>query len=390
MSPVDTDVARDLGGPEEEVTGAIPTPPWWRVDRRLRHWSVLKRSLRWGLTAFMVSAVVEYLVLPQIAGVNKDLRLLGHVDVAYVLIAVLLELASIASYGALTRSVLPKGSATLSRLLRIDLSGLAVNHVIPGGTAAGTGVAYRLITEGGVSGADTGFALATQGIGSAVVLNVILWLALLVSLSVQGFNAIYISAALVGLVLFAAFGVLILALTRQVERSARILTALASRAPFVKAESVTALVTRLAVRLREMGSDRRLLARAVAWATANWLLDAASLWVFLLAFRHLVRPDALLVAYGLANVLAAIPITPAGLGIVEGVLIPTLVGFGTPRGIAILGVISYRLVNFWLPIPVGALAYLSLRLEAGASRRRATKELRTLLSQPTPAEDREA
>jgi hypothetical protein len=58
--------------------------------------------------------------------------------------------------------------------------------------------------------------------------------------------------------------------------------------------------------------------------------------------------------------------------------VPTLVGFGSPRGIAILGVITYRLVNFWLPIPVGALAYLSLRVEPGASRRRRAQELEQL------------
>ncbi len=386
MSPVEHDVAPNTGRPDTGEPGTKdrgptgPPAPWWRLDLRLRHWRILKRSLRWGLTAFVVIGVVEYLVLPQIAGVNKDLHLLGHVNWWYALLGVALEVASLLSYSALTRSVLPRGSATLGRLFRIELSSQAVNHVLPGGTAAGTGIAYRLITEGGVSGADAGFALATEGIGSAVVLNVILWLALLVSISVQGFNAIYITAAGVGVVLFGAFGALIVALTRGAARSAKILAAIARRLPLVKAEAVTNLVNRLALRLRELGKDQELLRRAVGWAAANWLLDAASLWVFLLAFRHLIDPDTLLVAYGLAYVLAAIPLTPGGLGIVEGVLIPTLVGFGTPRGIAILAVISYRLVNFWLPIPVGALAYLSLRLEPGASRRRAARELRALLA----------
>ncbi len=108
-----------------------------------------------------------------------------------------------------------------------------------------------------------------------------------------------------------------------------------------------------------LGADRPLLARAGAWAAANWLLDAASLWVFVAAPGHRVAIDGLIVAFGLANVLAAIPITPGGLGVVEVVLTSTLVGFGTPRGIAVLGVITYRLVNFWIPIPVGALTYLS-------------------------------
>ena len=129
-----------------------------------------------------------------------------------------------------------------------------------------------------------------------------------------------------------------------------------------------------------MAADRALLRRAVLWAAANWLLDAASLFVFLAAFGHIENPDGLLVAYGLAYVLAAIPLTPGGLGIVEGVLVPSLVGFGTTRSIAIVAVIGYRLVNFWLPIPVGAAAYLSLR---PADSRRRTK--RRVNRQPVEA-----
>ncbi len=125
------------------------------------------------------------------------------------------------------------------------------------------------------------------------------------------------------------------------------------------------LVHRLASRIRELGTDPQLLVRAGGWAAANWLLDAASLWVFIAAYGHQVSPVALLVAFGLANVLAAIPLTPGGLGVVEAVLTSTLVGFGTPSTIAIIGVATYRLVNFWLPIPIGALAYVSLQVDPG-------------------------
>ena len=161
------------------------------------------------------------------------------------------------------------------------------------------------------------------------------------------------------------------------------------RVPVVDEESVQAVVTRLAVRLRELADDRPLLLRAVGWAAANWLLDAASLWVFVLAFGHAMSPDGLLVSYALANVLAAIPLTPGGLGVVEGVLSSALVGFGSPSGVAILGVLGWRLVNFWLPIPVGALAYLSLRVEPGAPAERKAAELEQLARQSAEeAEDR--
>jgi hypothetical protein len=57
-----------------------------------------------------------------------------------------------------------------------------------------------------------------------------------------------------------------------------------------------------------------------------------------------------------------VPITPGGLGIVEGIYIPSLVGFGLTRNIATVGVLSYRIAQYWLPIVVGGGTYLSLRV----------------------------
>ncbi len=78
--------------------------------------------------------------------------------------------------------------------------------------------------------------------------------------------------------------------------------------------------------------------RVAGWAAANWLLDAAALWVFLRAYGVAPDVDALLVAFGLVNVLAVIPLMPGGLGIDRRGLPLALVGFGLARATAILGV----------------------------------------------------
>lgn len=319
---------------------------------------VVRRTL--AVLAFFL--VIEYLVLPQIAGVRKSLSLLADVKLRFVFLGAALEAAAIVAYAQLTRAVLPQRSRPgLWTVLRIDLATLAVSHLVPGGAAAGGTLGYRLLEQGGVDGGDAAFALATQGIGSAMVLNLLLWVALIVSIPLRGFDPLYGTAAIAGAVLMGSFGLLVLLLTRGEARAARIFRKVARRLPFMNEDTVHRLVHRLADRLRTLLGDRQLLLSAVGWAGANWLLDAASLWVFVWAFGERVGVDALLVSYGLANVLAAIPLTPGGLGVVEAVMTSTLVGFGTPRGVAILGVISWRLVNFWLPIPVGGLAYLSLR-----------------------------
>jgi hypothetical protein len=356
---------------------APKAPPLWR---RLAS----KHPFRRGGLLVVLALVLEYLVLPQIAGVRRSLYLLGRVNMAYVALGAVLEVASLASYAQLTKAVLPARASRFSRIWRIDLSTLAVSHVLPGGTAGGDGLGYRLLTNEGVSGSDAGLALAVQGIGSALVLNAILWLALIVSIPVSGFNPIYATAAIVGALLLAAFAGLVFLLTKGEERAAVIIRDLVARLPFLKpgaAETADRAVHQVAKRAVAMAADRALLRRAVLWAAANWLLDAGSLFVFLLAFGHIENPDGLLVAYGLAYVLAAIPITPGGLGVVEGVLVPSLVGFGATRGAAIVAVIGYRLVNFWLPIPVGAGAYLSLRVAGDRKAANRREELKQALAE---------
>ena len=257
------------------------------------------------------------------------------------------------------------------------MSTLALSHVSPGGTAPGAALGYRLLTQSGVSGPDAGFALGTQGIGSAVVLNVMFWLSLVAFLLTHGFHApashhggqsqsasiMVIVAAGVGVVLLGAFGGLFYLLTRGQERASRMIRRIAGRIRFLDADRTTALVERLADRFAALMKNRSLTRRAVGWAAANWLLDAASLWVFVAAFSHFISPVDLLMAYGLANILAAIPITPGGLGVVEFVLVSMITGFGPTAGEALSGVLAYRAVNFWLPIPFGGLAYASIEFE---------------------------
>ncbi|MDQ6617740.1 MAG: YbhN family protein [Actinomycetota bacterium] len=371
-----------------EAPRAGPAGPDRGEDKAKRQnrsrWPRWLRPVR-RITKFLIFAfVVQFLVLPQIHGTRKALKQLGQVRVTYLIAGVALEAAAIVSYAMLTRAVLPReGSPSVLTLLRVQLSTLGFSHVAPGGAAAGSPLGYRLLTHAGVDGPEAGFALATQGMGSAIVLNALLWLALVVSIPVNGFNPIYLTAAIVGVVAIGAFALLVVTLTRGEERSAAVLSTIATHIPLVDHETVTELVHRVAERLRELGTDRRLLLRAAGWAAANWLLDAASLWVFVAAYGYRVSIVGLLVAFGLANVLAAIPITPGGLGVIEAVLTSTLVGFGTPSTVAILGVATYRLLNFWLPIPLGALAYLSLQVDPGdpddtVRRRRKERLLRKL------------
>ena len=63
---------------------------------------------------------------------------LAHINVAYLALGVLLEIAALVAYTQLTHSVLPDGGPTRIRLFRINLSTLALSHVSPGRYRAGS------------------------------------------------------------------------------------------------------------------------------------------------------------------------------------------------------------------------------------------------------------
>ena len=104
---------------------------------------------------------------------------------------------------------------------------------------------------------------------------------------------------------------------------------------------------------------------ALAATVLNWLLDYLVLVTALYAIGAEPRPSLVLVAFAGAAVLGMIPITPGGIGFVEVGLVAMLVAAGIPGPDATLATLAYRLFQFWLPIPAGAVAYVLFKRKYG-------------------------
>jgi uncharacterized protein (TIRG00374 family) len=340
------------------------------TPRRRRSWrSVVPAPLRHGVTIFLVLLVVEYFVVPRFVVASHSLYLLERLNYAWLVAGVIFEATAFFTFGLLTRTLLPADGPSLSTVVKIDMSATAIAHVLPAGSAGSAGLGYRLLTTHGVDGKDAGFAMATQSLGSTVLLNILLWCALVISIPLAGFNPTYVTVALAGMLVLLAVAGLITALTFGEERAVRVVRAIGGRVRFLGADRLENVVRHIGMSIRELAHNKHQLRTAALWATVNWLADAASLWAFVFAFGKTVSPIYLFVAYGIANVLAAIPITPGGLGIVETVATSILAGFGVPTQTATFAVIGWRLFNFWMPIPIGAASYLSLKAQRGTGLR---------------------
>jgi uncharacterized protein (TIRG00374 family) len=318
-----------------------------RLPLRRRRW------VRRPLQLLVVAVIVWWLVVPQLAASRGSFHLLLDADSPWLGLATLAELASLVVFALATRTLLARPTRpSAHRVLRIDLSTIALSHCLPGGGAAGTALGTRLLTRAGVPGADALFTKLAQGIGSAVVLQGLLvgtltarllqphpsrWEVVLVAVELGAFLVVSAAAELT-----------------RVARRRRLTRLLAWGRDAAQ---------QLAQQLALLRADPRRVMVAVAWATANWLLDAAALWAALRVYGKPLPVDGVLIAFALANTVAWLPISPSGLGVADALLIPALIAFGAGHTDAVLGVITWRLLSFWLPIPLGLASYGSLHFE---------------------------
>jgi uncharacterized membrane protein YbhN (UPF0104 family) len=95
-------------------------------------------------------------------------------------------------------------------------------------------------------------------------------------------------------------------------------------------------------------------------AVLYWGFDMATLWAALHAFGRPPPLATVVMSYFVGQLANVLPL-PGGVGGVEGGTIAALIAFGAQGSLAVLGVLAYRLISFWLPTLPGAWAYVRLR-----------------------------
>jgi uncharacterized protein (TIRG00374 family) len=322
---------------------------------------VIKRVLM-----VIAAGVAIYLLVPRLGGLSRDAAALRDANFYLVGLGILAEAASLSAYIQLFRDCLRAEDQEVPwfAAARGVMSGFLISHVLPGGAATGTIVNVRTMEREGVPARKSGLALVLAVIMSDIALALIFLAGLVYSLLKQRLPVGYVAVAIVVIPLLAALvGVVFLLAYRRavgarvVRRVGMVLHRVIKR---IDPDGLAQHAEELADQARAALSGRRFFV-AIGLALGNWLLDISVLYLFFLALGHHQHFGALLVAYAVANMAAAIPLTPAGLGFVEATLIAVSVGFGAPRQIAVVAVLGYRLVNFWLPLPVGLAAYIRSR-----------------------------
>jgi uncharacterized protein (TIRG00374 family) len=329
--------------------------------------------MRWVVhgVLFVALAVGVFGLLPRLGGLKHDAAGLRHARPAFVAAAIVAQAVSLGCYALLYRRVLASLGARLRFRVaaEVTLSTFLISHVTPFGSATGTLLNVSTLEAEGIAASTTGEAIGLTSLVSTVAL-IALFGTGLVATAGRHVSATYLRIAgvalvLVLLVLAIAFGVG--AHPGIAERAARRAAGWARHVrPSIDPEKVAQTSKRLVLLARSALTGRAFL-ESYGFASADLLFDLLSLDLMFLAFRYQPGFGPLAVAYGAANIASAIPITPGGLGVIEVTLVAITVGFGAPRATAVIAVLGYRVVNYWLPLLPGALAYLRLRLSLNAA-----------------------
>jgi uncharacterized protein (TIRG00374 family) len=296
-------------------------------------------------------------VAPSLLALLDEVPSLGDVAPVWFLVVAGAEVASFASLWALQRIALRTKAWFV--VIVSQLAGNAASRVVPGGSAAGSVVQGGVLVRSGYPVAVVGAVLSTTGLlttGMLFALPVLAVPAMLAGLAVPGPLEVGLLVSLVLAAVLVGLGAAVLwsdtVARRLAGAAAWAVTRVARSRP--PAQLASLLVTERD-RIREAFAGHWL--AALTAAAGNRMFDVAALVASLLAVGANADPFLVLLAYVVALALALVPITPGGLGFVEAGLTSLLVLAGASAEDAVVATLLYRLASFWLPIPLGLLAW---------------------------------
>jgi hypothetical protein len=312
-----------------------------------------------SLVSLIVVAVALYLLLPRVLSEASSWRSLRDIDWAFGALALALQLVSWIWLIELDRITLGRDSWFV--VGTTVFAGNALGRIVPG---AATPQSVSMLHDAGVSVGQAAAGLTTSTllqVGTALALPALALPALIAGAPVAHglLTATYIGiAVLVLIVIVGAFALQTDGLLSWVGRTVEtIANATVRRRHPLK--GVAAELLRLRDFIKATLRDRW--RSALLAAAGNTVFDYFSLLAALSAVHADPRPSLVVLAYASAELLSQIPLTPGGLGFVEAGLVGTLTLAGVPAAQAVVATLLYRLLSYWLPIPLGGVAYVLFR-----------------------------
>jgi uncharacterized protein (TIRG00374 family) len=327
-----------------------------------------------GLVAAVVLLVIAiYVILPKVVGLENVVSRLDDAKWYWVAIAPAFSALAFLSYAVLFRGVVGGRDDDLVRRrldyrtsLQITLAGFVATSLFSAGGAGGIALTYWALRKAGMSRRRA----ACRMLAFLVLLYSVYLLALVIFGILLRAGVLHGDNPAGGTIIPAAVGgvgllflVAVSFIPEDLQRGIRKLESRGTRVAKIASAGAKAIgtlasgVRTAAVHLRHPRRSALTLAGALGW----WAGNIGILWTCFHAFGVLVPFGVLVMGFFVGMVANLAPSPAAGTGTVDVGLIGAFVLFGVDAETVFPAILTYRLVGFWLPIPVGVLAFVQLR-----------------------------
>lgn len=308
-----------------------------------------------------------YFLFPKLVGLGDALSKLDDADAVWIGVAIGFAVVAIATYIALFKAVVGGDVLRLTwgETYEINMAGVAATLIFSAAGAGGIALTYWALRKAGMRRHDVGRRMV-----AFLTLHYVFYPVALIVFGIllrtgvlpgkDSVELTIVPAAVAGV--FLVFGVLLALipsdLSRRVAAHARGERAQAIAANVAKVPAIAAEGFRFALGLFAHPSRGGL---AVIGAVGFWAANIGTLWASFKAFGVHVPIAVVVQGFFLGMVANLFPLAPAGVGAVDAGMIGAFVLFGLPEETVFPAILVYRLVAFWMPIPLGIVAFFQLR-----------------------------
>lgn len=330
---------------------------------------------RWAivLVAVVLAAVAFGVVLPRIASYGAVWHVLRGLSLAWLGPLLAAVAANVATFALPWMIALP--GLGFVDALKLTQASTAMTLVVPGGAPLGMGVSYAMLRSVGFRGVEVGRAVALTGIWNQLSTFLFPVIGAVAVASEGGGGTGFQVTAAVGAALFIG-GAIVLAgafasgtLANRIGNAAGRLASVVQRVRRREARTLDAADVE-----RFRGESVRMLRAAwprLTFATA--LNQLTGFLIFDLSLRAVgigygsVSVAESFAAWSIGRLIASLPVTPGGLGLVELGLTGTLVGFGGAHARVVAAVLVYRILSIAPTLVLGLLATGTWRSRSAGS-----------------------
>ncbi|MCU1358994.1 MAG: rane protein [Ilumatobacteraceae bacterium] len=319
------------------------------------------------IASFAIATVIATRYASEVAAALDRIR---RIRLGRLLIAVVLEAASVLLAGAMQRHIVRRAGASVSRAraAAVATAGSAIALSVPGGPFIAGGYMYQQYRRQGLDRVLVGWVVATMTTISIIALTAF---SIIGARGASGINrtsivtTVLVTALLVG-------AILVVTAPRRLDRVALAMLRLIGRFRRLTVDPQQAwksFVERLtAVDVR--GRDWVVL---FTYSFGNWATDCGSLYLAARALNAHLGFTGVVVAYAVGQAILAFPLTPGGIGIYEAGVTAALTRVGIRRSKALSSVMMYRFISLWGMLLVGWLCWTLLHvIDRRADRRQQT------------------